>query len=180
MCRAGATFGQLQRSVFSQRGVTNASKCRLYKTLVLTQLTYGAPHTWAPTQQQLHQLDVWHNNNLRRLLHVRLGPDTVSVQQLHLRTGTEAISSMVARRRLQWLGHVGRKGWDSSAGWVSLLLAASCVPGQRRPVGGPPQSWLRAVRQDLEGFGVAHEWWQLCSKDRGAAWRLWVSQLSFQ
>jgi hypothetical protein len=159
MCRAGASFAQLQRSFFSQRGVRLATKMRLYNSIVLPQLLYGAPHTWALSQQQQHKLNTWHNHNLRRMMGLYLGPDTISIDRLHSQLRTSPISDIVQRKRLSWLGHVGRKPSDSL---VKLCLAATEVPGFHRPRGAPPLSWVRGVQRELELDGVSSRWYQEC------------------
>jgi hypothetical protein len=173
MTRAGATFAQLQRGVFSHRGVQLSTKCRLYKTIVMTQLLYSAPHTWAPSQQQLHHFNVWHNSNLRRMLGVRLGPNTASIDSLHSRAHTADVSQIVLQRRISWLGHVGRM---PDHRLVKLLLAATHITGAHRPRGAPHASWTRVVQHDLDALGVGSSWYDEC-RLAPVAWKQRVHSL---
>jgi hypothetical protein len=53
---AGAAFHQLWREALTAQGIALATKMRLYKTVVVPTLLYGAPEAWALTQQQQNRM----------------------------------------------------------------------------------------------------------------------------
>jgi hypothetical protein len=151
--QAGFAFHQLHRRVFSDRNVSLHTKMCIYKAIVVPILIYGASESWAPTRAQLHQLDVFNNNCLRRILRERLGPDALSNEALHARTNQPDISALLSTHRLRWLGHMGRLPDTSSV--KRLLFASAPAPvGQEgllsRVRGGPSAAWNRVARADIQ------------------------------
>mmetsp|Transcript_3992 Transcript_3992/g.8623 ORF Transcript_3992/g.8623 Transcript_3992/m.8623 type:complete len:201 (+) Transcript_3992:2650-3252(+) len=126
--RARHIFKQLMPRVFSRRGVHETTRIRLYKTLVVPTLLYGAAESWALTASQMRRLDVFHTTCLRRLLHIsRL--DHVSNEVLYRRAHTKALSELLREHRLRWLGHVARR---SDSRFIKQLLFAHSLEGKRR------------------------------------------------
>jgi len=180
--QAGFAFHELYRRVFSDRGVTLATKMRIYKAVVVPTLLYGGAESWAPTRAQQHQLDVFNNNCLRRILHERLGVDVMSNARLYEVTRQPSISSLLSMHRLRWLGHMGRMHDSSSV--KRLLFATAPAPlGHpalpRRVVGGPSATWNRVARDDIATLNPATSeltWLDDCQER--VSWREIVSRCS--
>ena len=180
--QAGVAFHDLQRKVFSDRGVSLTSKMRIYKAIVVPILIYGAAESWAPTRAQQHQLDVFNNTCLRRILHERLGPEVISNADLYARTHQPAISALLRTHRLRWLGHMGRMPDTSSV--KRLLFATVPAPeGQqavaRRGRGAPLSTWNRVASDDIRTLHPATSdlfWLKDCQARN--SWRDIVSSCS--
>ena len=165
---AGDAFKQLQPRVFRCRSVGLGTKLRMYMSVVLSVLLYGAAESWALTESQLHRMCMFHNTCLRRILGVaRL--DMVSNVELFERAGMPCFSELLRRHRLRWLGHVARMPNER---WAKQLLFAHEIPGGSRRVGRPHAVWSDAVRSDLtarQGMLAGQDWYTV-AQDR-AAWQ---------
>ena len=129
---AGVAFHKLYRRVFKIRSVSLVTKMRIYKTVVVPALIYGAAESWAPTQAQEQQLDVFNTTCLRRILGVRRGPGMMSNDRLYSITGQTPISQWLRMHRLRWLGHVARM--PDSSNVKRLLFATACMQDDHAPV----------------------------------------------
>ncbi len=141
---AGAPF-QRATKLWRSREISTRTKTRIYGSLVLSVLLYGA-ESWPITPPQLQRLEVFHRRCLRSILEVRRR-DGISIEELLRRTQLCNIGTggaTIRRLRLQWLGHV------------------MCMPGERvarqvllgqlrgtRPVGSPPVTLRGLMRNDV-------------------------------
>ena len=164
--QAGVAFYQLQKGVFAPRGVTLATKMRLYKTVVLPMLLYGAAVSWALTAAQLQRLDVFNTTCLRRILNVRRlpGPGMLSNKRLYEITKQPAISDLLMQLRLKWLGHAGRMDPERL---VHQLLFATAPVGeglgvQRRARGRPLATWAGGALADMRTLNRENTWFKDC------------------
>jgi len=165
---AGLAFRNLNASVFKHHGVALATKMRLYKAIVVPTLIYGGAETWALTQAQEQQLDVFNTSCLRRILGIRLGPDVISNADLYARCDQAPISALLRAHRLRWLGHVARM--DPASSTVHQLLFAKAPSHHNgRGRGAPQTTWPRAVWHDLGLLSRQASWLQDC-QDR-SIWR---------
>jgi hypothetical protein len=163
MATAAFAYRQLHKRVFRSSRVRLCTKMRLYKTVVLPALLYGAAETWALTRAQLHRLDVFNTTRLRWILGIsRL--DCVSNEQLYERTGQPAISTVLRATRLRWLGHLARREESRT---VKQLLFAHFVPGGRSRQGGPRKAWHDMARADLKARDCDQSQWYDKAQDRG-------------
>jgi len=103
-------------------------------TVVSTVLLYGA-ESWALTSDQEQRLAVFHHQRLRMILGVRLA-DRVSRERLYEMCGCPPISTLLARRQLRWLGHIGRMGEARITRQV--LHSTMWQPDRRRQPGRQP------------------------------------------
>src|SRR3569833_423762 len=123
--QAGFALHELYRRVFSDRAVTLETKMRIYKAVVVPILLHDAAESWAPTSAQLHQLDVFNNNCLRRILHERLGPDAISNADLYVRTRHPAMSALL----MEWGGGGGGRGGRRAGGGGGGGGRGAAAPG---------------------------------------------------
>lgn len=70
LSRAGHAFVRLNR-VWKDQHLSKGVKCSIYKSIVLATLLYGC-ETWAVTQAQRHDMNVFHMSCLRRICHISL------------------------------------------------------------------------------------------------------------
>ena len=78
------------------------------------------------------------------------------------------VEMVMTRRRLNWYGHVVRRGESEALGRVMSVVA----PG-RRPRGRPKKTWKQRVEDDLRKFGLNGE----SAEDR-EEWKAIVDRLT--
>jgi hypothetical protein len=166
---AAAAFRQLERPFFRQHCISLRLRMLVYTAMVTSVLLYGA-EAWALTASQLQRLEVFHRSRLRMLLGVRRA-DRVSTVDLLRQCGAASIETMLARRQLRWLGHVGRMGSNRIA--KQTMYSTLAAAGRRRRRGAPSANlcahYQALVRQHLSGrqlraAGLSRgaTWWDAC------------------
>jgi hypothetical protein len=171
---AQVAFHQLHRNIFTHR-ISLATKMRLYKTVVLPTLLYGAAETWALTAAQASHIDAFKTTCLRRILGLRRGPDMPSNAILYETTQQPAISAILRTRRLQWLGHVARMAEDATTKQLMFSTAPFAVGNnehaqQRRLVGRPQPSWNSIALEDVQFLQKEQSWALECQNRK--VWRV--------
>ena len=104
---------------------------QIFNSTVLAALFYGC-EAWAPDAHHLQRLHVFHNRCLRSLLGV-CRADHISNASLFRRCGTAEARTLLARRQLRWLGHLGRMGDERIA--KQALYCTMRAPGRTRHPG---------------------------------------------
>ena len=135
-----------RKKVFRSANLSKATKMRVFRTLVMSVLLYGA-ETWTITQKDLRKLRTFHLKCLRDILGVTRW-DKIRNENI-LRSANEvSIEDQLKHLRLQWLGHVIRM--DTCR--VQRQLLCSRLTGKVRPRGGAPLRWIDLVTKDLKGI----------------------------
>lgn len=142
---AAAVFRRLQRPFFAQRTIGLGTKMIVLCVLVLSVMLYGC-ESWALTDAQLERLEVVYRGWLRQILGVRRRDGVSNEALLGRCKPAESITVHVARRQLNWLGHMGRM--DNSRLAKQLLWAT--LPEGRRRRGRPNPSLPNVYAARLE------------------------------
>ena len=170
---AGAAV-QRAAKLWRSREISTRTKTRIYGSLVLSVLLYGA-ESWPITPSQLQRLEVFHRRCLRSILGVRRR-DGIGIEELLRRTQLCSIGTTIRRLRLRLLGHVMRMPGER--------VARQVLFGQlrgTRPAGSPPVTLRGLMRKDVlllnGGGGQVHgrRWYQECMEK--AAWRTSVDSV---
>jgi hypothetical protein len=175
MCLAGKAFRQL-RPVLSNRFVSLATRLRIYKAIVIPTLTYGAAEAWAPTLDQMRQIDAFNTSCLRTIINRPTRDNmTISNVELYHETQHPAITHLLRKHRLRWLGHLARMPSSTQPKQLLFATAPARAPGRtydeiRRPPGGLAQAWPRIAGQDLAVVMKKGDSWFTKCQDR-PAWR---------
>ena len=114
--QAAGAFGALKSRLFEARSASTQAKRMAYQALVLNLLLYGC-ESWALSAYMVRRLAAFHRRCVRtmagftlemgRVVHEVTGR-RASHAALHRRLGLPNIHTLLARRRLQWLGHAYR------------------------------------------------------------------------
>ena len=121
--KASAVFGWLNRHVWNRRGISEANKVKVYRTVLLTIFLYGCK-TWTTYQQHIKKLDHFHTTCLKKILGI--------IRQKHISdTGFN-------------LNFSSKHLHDLDA--ITALLSWSCCPHERSP---PPEE--TALRRNISG-----------------------------
>ena len=135
-----------RKKIFRSTNLSKATKMRVFRTLVMSVLLYGA-ETWTITQKVLRKLRTFHLKCLRDILGVTRW-DKIRNENI-LRSANEvSIEDQLKHLRLQWLEHVIRM--DTCRAQRQLLC--SRLTGKVRPRGGAPLRWIDLVTKDLKGI----------------------------
>jgi hypothetical protein len=110
--KANATFTRLN-TIWRNKSLDCKIKIRLYDSLVLSALLYGA-ETWPMTVANMKRLEAAHHKWQRKILGV-IWKDKISNEKIRERTGMEKLELIIRRRRLRWFGHVNRMEDNSIA-----------------------------------------------------------------
>ena len=141
--------------------------------MVIPTLLYGAAESWALGQAQMDRLDAFNATCLRRILGVQhRHPTMMRNVEVYAATKQPAISDLLRKHRLRWLGHVARMQ-DSTAVKQLLFSTASRVgPArqagvQRRVQGAPAMAFNSVLLSDVQsvltgvgGMPGAQAWYQ--------------------
>lgn len=156
----------LNNSVWRCRNLSRRIKVRVFETLVLPVLFYGA-ETWTLVSRTSARINSFLTKSLRRILGYRWD-DFVSnhrvLQEANLRLGT----CMIRERQMRLFGHVAR---FPAADPVHGVLSSRVPPEWRRPRGRPRRTWLRQMESYCQELGFGREQaWELARNDPGG-WR---------
>ncbi|MDY6930075.1 MAG: reverse transcriptase family protein [Pseudomonadota bacterium] len=141
---ARSTFACLQKGLWSRREISTRTKSRIYQAVVRTTLLYGS-ETWPLRVADRNKIEVFDNDCLRRILHVRR-IEHIPVSTLQRKCHLLSMPSLMLQRRLRWFGHVARR----SPGEL-LHEAVHLTPREtwRKRLGGQLKTWTTTIKQDL-------------------------------
>ena len=141
----GKVYQIWRKKVFHSRALSIATKVRIFRTLVLSVLLYGA-ETWTVTQHDIRKLKSFQMNCLHDILLVgiTLWNRVWNIDILE-RTGMVSVEDQLKQRRLQWFGHV----WRMLTSRPQRQLLRCRPSGRHRPTGGAPLHWCDLISRDL-------------------------------
>mgnify|MGYP003502897794 FL=1 len=143
--KARRTFRRMNQ-VWNSAKFSRTTKIRLYNTLVIPVLLYGA-ETWKMTKSNNTELDVFQGKCLRRILKI-FWPKTISNDDLLTKSNCGKLSIEVMRRRWRWLGHVLRGDKENHCN-----TALTWAPEGKRKRGRPKINWRRTVEKERDQMG---------------------------
>ena len=167
--QASRAFGALRKAVFLDKDLTLATKRKIYRAYVLSDLLYGA-ELWIPLRKHLKKVNTFHHRCIRTVLGIsnrQQWSDHITMAEIRRRwRDEETAAEKIKKRRLEWLGHLARMPnhrMPKSAlfGWLP----------QARPRCGPRRRWRDVIRRDLKDIEVDESvWYEEATKSR-AGWR---------
>ena len=123
------------------------NRAHIYSACIRSVLLYGA-ESWPLTQRLEQCIQSCDRRMLRFLAGVSLR-DRLSSAVVARRCGLKEISDLARVRRLQWFGHVQRRG----EGEPLAVVRGWQVEG-RRPRGRPKKSWTKIIEEDMRLLGI--------------------------
>jgi hypothetical protein len=169
---ANAAFGALRTDFFANKDLHLKSKITIYTTLVITILLHGS-ECWAPRQDMLQQLRVFHHSCVRSLCRVtmrQVRKHRITTKSLLLRLGLEPIEYYYYTRMLRWSGHIARMPWSRTP--RKFLTSFVKSP---RPRGRPLFNFGHALKKALTWANIPTDFasWSQLAQDR-PTWRLLI------
>ena len=119
---------------------------KLLKSNVLSVLLYGS-ETWKMTKGDEKILDTFLHKCIRSILKI-YWPEKITNTEARKRAVLEKISTIVQKRRLQWIGHVLRMDNNRNA-----RTALDWAPEGKRKRGRPTETWRRTVEKEMKQLG---------------------------
>ena len=118
-------------------------KIRLYESLVISTLLYGA-ESWPLSVTQMKKLEAVHHKFQRRLLGITWR-DKDRNEDIRKKTGSRKLEDIIKERMLRWLGHVLRMDNSRTAHQATDWE----LRGYKRKPGRPRKNWVDVIKRDL-------------------------------
>jgi len=166
--KASSVFGRLL-NIWKSKNISLPVKVKLYESLVILTLLYGA-ELWPLPVTQMKKLEAAHYKFQRRLL-VITWKDKVRNEEIRRKTGLRKLELIIKERRLMWLGHILRTE-DSR---IPRQATEWELRGYKRKPGRPRKNWMDIIRRDLKGMDITWDKAGELVTDR-AEWRQCVAQ----
>ena len=112
---------------------------------------------------KLRVMQAYHLRTMARVTRAHVREHEISTVDLATELDIDHIDCHLARRQLRYAGHVARMPLTR----LPRRMLSAWVP-RRRPVGAPAMTYGRALRSQLEWFGVDIRRWSELAADRGA------------
>lgn len=136
-------------------------KGKVYVACVRSMMVYGS-ETWPVKVEDVKRLERAEMRMVRWMSGVSLR-ERVKKEDLRGMLGIENVSDVMTRGRLQWLGHVSRKGDDDG---VKKCMEVEGVMSRGRP----NTTWSDVVERDMRERGMKREDAQDREKWRQLSW----------
>lgn len=154
--------------MWKRRGITLATKLKVYRAVVLTTLLYAC-ETWTPYKRHEKQLNGFHLRCLRNLLNIRW-QDRIPDTEVLKRAGLHTITTIIRKTQLRWAGHVYRMH-DSR---IPKQLFYGELSQGKRNAGGQKKRYKDCLRTSLKDFDISPQSWESRAAKR-SAWRCVIS-----
>ena len=172
--RMAMIFSKMSKRVFLNKNLSMRVKFLMFEVLVLSAGLYGCA-TWNSTSENIHDLEVWHQRAVRKILKIKWFDHISFFDIVHLASKCGyrlvPIELRIRECRLRYLGHVERM---ENSRLPKILLHAECDLG-KRDVGQPALNYRSCIKKDLLLFNISVSEWQTISRDRNA-WRQAIHQ----
>jgi hypothetical protein len=169
--RAAYKFNQLNK-IWKQSGISLKTKTRIYRTVVMSTLLYGA-EAWTCTGNEYGRLNTFHTKRLRSVMgkckwkkreegETKQWEKKPRNEDLLNRVGLRPMENYVRYHRMRWAGHV-RRMEDSRL--PKRVLFGELVGGKRAP-GRPRARWEKSLEEDVELVSIPYAQWTTKADDR--------------
>ncbi|XP_056673427.1 uncharacterized protein LOC130457275 [Monodelphis domestica] len=159
---ASQALGWLRSKVLQHRGVSTATKLKVYNAVVLSSLLYGC-ETWTLYRKHMKQLEQFHQHSLQSIMRIRW-QDRITNQEVLDRANSTSIEVMVLKTQLRWSGHV-------------ICMDPQRIPRQvfygelsagLRKQGRPKKRFKDQLKSNLKWAGITPKQLELAASDRSS------------
>ena len=102
IAKASVAFSRLHKNIWDRRGITQETKIKVYRAIVLTMLLYGCK-TWTVYQRHARKLNHFHTTCLRKLLGIKW-QDKIPDTEVLTGAGLPNIFTTLMQSQLCWAG----------------------------------------------------------------------------
>ena len=163
---AASVLQGLHKPLWRHRNISRKTKLRIYNASVLSVLLYGA-ETWPLNKTLEARLDGFDSRALRRIENIHWSQH-VTNEELRLRMQQPPASTLAARKRLRWYGHLQRLPEEHPTKMIADFDPPTA--GWARPRGAPRTRWVDTIAKDLHQLGLTLDDARPITQDR-RQWR---------
>ena len=156
-----------ENQFFSSCNIDYNTKGKVYCSFILPILLYAA-ECWCLTEKLLRLLSNFHNQCLRVMCHTNrflAWQNRLSISDLCEKLSLKSVNTYIAKKQLQWVGHVVRMPWHRLP-----RKMLTCWVRSKRPRGCPKFTYGRSVKKLLKKVGIDKMVWYDLASDR-LRWR---------
>ena len=164
IAKANAAFGKLRNKVWERNGLSLETKMQVYKAVILPSLLYSC-ETWTVYSCHAKQLNRFHLNCLRKILHIRW-QDKIPDTEVLSSSNMPSIFTLLGRNQLRWAGHLVRM---SDNRLPKRMFYGELATG-KRSVGGQFKRFKDTLKVTLKNFDLDTDTWERDALDRDS-WR---------
>ena len=137
--------------VICDKKIPTKLKLLIYQTVIRPTLLYGC-ETWPMSVKDEKRMSTTEMRMVRWAMGVSLLEHRRNEEILE-EAKVEAIATVMRRRRLEWFGHVKRRGETEN-----IRAVAEMKMEGKRPRGRPKLRWNDTIRRDLKAWKIKEEW----------------------
>ena len=137
--------------VICDKKIPTKLKLLIYQTVIRPTLLYGC-ETWPMSVKDEKRTATTEMRMVRWAMGVSLLEHRRNEEILE-EAKVEAIATVMRRRRLEWFGHVKRRGETEN-----IRAVAEMKMEGKRPRGRPKLRWKDTIRRDLKAWKIKEEW----------------------
>ncbi len=160
IAKASSTFGRLKKSVWERRGISECTKIKVYRPVMLTTLLYGC-ETWTIYRRHEIHLQQFHLRCLRNIFNI-CWQDKIPDTEILERADLPSIITIMCKSQTQWAGHVSHM---SDCRIAKQLLYGELSHGSRK-VGGQRKRYKDSLKAYLKDFNIDVATWETAASDR--------------
>ena len=161
---ACASFGKLEKRLWSRTGIKLSTKCKVYRAMILPALIYSA-ETYTLYREHIRRLEAVQQRHLRRIMNIKWS-DYISNVEVLRRAGLDSIEAVLATMQLRWTGHVIRMNDDR----IPKKLMYGELENGKRNVGGQKLRFKDVAKRHLKAMEIDVSNWEQLATDR-ISWR---------
>jgi hypothetical protein len=132
--------------IFNTSKVKIPTKIKIFSAYISSIFLYNS-ETWTLTKNQEKAIDSFHRRLLRKILNIKW-PKTLKDNEVYAITKETPWSKRIARRRLNWYGHLNRLPKETPARQALEEIRRPAL----RPKGGQKQTWIKNLDKQLESL----------------------------
>ena len=176
--------------IWTDRGITKATKKRLVSGLIFPIATYGC-ESWTLTkadQSRITSFEMW---CWRRMLRISWFMERSNISVLEEIQPKRRLLSQVQSQMMKYFGHIARRGGDS----LKKVIMQGCVEGRRKP-GRPRTRWIDQIKSMVgcphhELYNLVQDRQRWCvvvvascqswqdRTDRRTTWGVWIFKSTY-
>ena len=126
--------------IWTDRGITKATKKRLVSALIFPIATYGC-ESWTLTkadQSRITSFEMWCWRRMLRISWFMKKSNIIVLEEIQPK---RRLLSHVQSQMMKYFGHIARRGGDS----LEKVIMQGCVEGRRKP-GRPRTRWIDQIK----------------------------------
>ena len=161
---ASSAYGALYKRVWSQKSLTTETKCKVYRSLVLSSLLYSA-ETYTLYRHHINKLTGVQMRHLRKIMNISW-KDKITNAEVLKRAKMPSVEAILTGVQLRWAGHVVRM--DNSR--LPKVIFYGELKQGTRPIGRPKLRYRDVIKRHLITTGLDVDNWEAAANDR-IKWR---------